>query len=395
LGELRAGRQLLDANRNGRKTLKALSAHARAFVAAAAMSAAALCSFLSNAQAQPAGNSARPLPIFEIDPDWPKWPANYRLPFVSGAMIDPQGNAWLTTRPARAQPDPQKAVSPPIMIFDPQGNFIRGWGGPGPGYQWPASEHNVYLDYKGFVWISGDSCKGQTSPADDDQILKFTQDGKFVMQIGHSSAGKGDNDTENFRRPPNVQVNPKTNELFVADGYGNHRIIVLDADTGKFKRMWGAFGNPPMGPEWCFSPDPKTFEGDGVGYFATPHVLLLSHDDLLYVADRSNRRIQVFSPDGKFIHQLARYDAPFARNLAFSPDPDQTFIYTGYDKGIAVIDRKSMEYIGMIQAPGLTIPGHQIATDAKGNLYVTGVNRPGQPNVERLIYKGMSTPARQ
>lgn len=129
-------------------------------------------------------------------------------------------------------------------------------------------------------------------------------------------------------------------------------------------------------------------------YFATPHVLLLSHDDLLYVADRSNRRIQVFSPDGKFIRQLARYDAPFARNLAFSPDPDQTFIYTGYDKGIAVIDRKAMQYVGMVQAPGLDVAGHQIATDAKGNLYVTGVNRNGQPNAARFIYKGMRAPGR-
>ena len=371
--------------------LKTLSAITALLFAAAGISAAGF-PLMPAARAQTSTNSTRPLPAFEVDPNWPKWPANYRTPFVSGITIDAQGNAWLTTRPARAQADAGKTTSPPIMIFDPQGNFIRGWGGPGPGYEWPASEHNVLIDYKGFVWVSGDSCKGQTSPVDDDQILKFTQDGKFVMQIGRSSAGKGDDDTANFRRPPNVQVSPKTNELFVADGYGNHRIIVLDADTGKFKRMWGAFGKKPMGPEWCFSSDTKTFEGDGAAYFATPHVLLLSHDDLLYVADRSNRRIQVFSPDGKFIRQLTRYDAPFARNLAFSPDPDQTFIYTGYDKGIAVIDRKRMEYIGMIQAPGLTVPGHQIATDSRGNLYITGVNIPGKPNAERLVYKGMRAP---
>ena len=345
---------------------------------------------ISAAVAQTIAPPDRALPMFAVDPDWPKLPVNFRFPFVSGVTIDPQGNAWLTTRPARAQPDDQKIVGPPLMIFDPDGNYIRGWGGPGPGFEWPASEHNIFIDFKGFVWVSGDSCRGQTSPVDDDQVLKFSQDGKFVMQIGHSDAGKGDSDTENFRRPPNVQVNPKTNELFVADGYGNHRIIVLDADTGKFKRMWGAFGKPPMGPEWCFSPEPKSFEGEGAAYFATPHVLLLSHDDFLYVADRSNRRIQVFSLDGKFIRQLARYDAPFARNLAFSPDPDQKFIYTGYDKGIAVIDRKSMEYLGMIEAPGLDVPGHQIATDSKGNLYLTGVNRPGKANAERLIYKGMS-----
>jgi sugar lactone lactonase YvrE len=364
--------------------LKALSAITATLIAAAGLA------FAIAAQAQPAANSARRLPVFEVDPNWPKLPANFRAPFVSGIQIDAAGNAWLTTRPARAQADAQKIVGPPIMIFDPNGNYIRGWGGPGPGYEWPASEHNIHIDYKGFVWVTGDSCKGQTSPVDDDQLLKFTQDGKFVMQVGHSDAGKGDNDTENFRRPPNVQVSPKTNEVFVADGYGNHRIIVLDADSGKFKRMWGAFGNPPMGPDWCFSPEPKSFEGEGAPYFATPHVLLLSHDDLLYVVDRSNRRIQEFSLDGTFIRQLARYDAPFARNLAFSPDPDQTFLYTGYGNGIAVIERKTMEYVGMIEAPGFNVPGHQIATDAKGNLYVTGVNIPGKANAQRLIYKGMS-----
>jgi DNA-binding beta-propeller fold protein YncE len=367
---------------------KALSALSVTLIAAAGLFTAQPL-----AEAQPAAKPARPLPVFEIDPTWPKLPANFSAPFVSGVMVDPQGNAWLTTRPIRTQKEAGKIIGPPLMIFDQSGNYIRGWGGPGPGYQWPASEHNVYIDYKGFVWLSGDSCKGRTSPVDDDQVLKFTQDGKFVLQIGHSDGGKGDSDTENFRRPPNVQVSPKTNEVFVADGYGNHRIIVLDADTGKFKRMWGAFGKPPMGPEWCFSEDPASFSGEGAAYFATPHVLLLSHDDLLYVADRSNRRIQVFSPDGKFLRQLTRYDAPFARNLAFSADPDQSYIYTGYGDGIGVIDRKTMEYIGQIQAPGLTIPGHQIATDAKGNLYITGVNLPGKANVQRLIYKGMS-PAR-
>ena len=255
--------------------MKPISAITATLVAAAGLS------FATAAQAQPAANSACPLPMFEVDPNWPKMPANFRAPFVSGIQIDTSGNARLTTRPARAQPDAQKMVGPPIMIFDPSGNYIRGWGGPGPGYEWPASEHNIHIDYKGFVWVTGDSCKGQTSPVDDDLLLKFTQDGKFVMQVGRSDAGKGDNDTENFRRPPNVQVSPKTNEVFVADGYGNHRIVVLDADSGKFKRMWGAFGKPPMGPEWWFSPEPKSFEGDGAPYFATPHVLLLSHDDLL------------------------------------------------------------------------------------------------------------------
>ncbi len=352
----------------------------------------------AGAPAQPAEKSARPMPMFELDPDWPKIPVNFKAPFVSGVLIDSQGNAWLTTRPGRSQDhDDKKIDGPSIMIFDPNGNYIRGWGGPGQGYEWPESPHSAYIDYKGFVWITGDSCKSATAD-DDDQIVKFTQNGQFVMQIGHRNAGKGDNDTENFKRPPNVVVNPLTNELLVVDGYGDHRVIVFDADTGKYKRMWGAFGKPPSAPagDQCFSGAPKTLEGEGPANFSTPHVLLLSHDNLLYVADRDNRRIQVFTPDGKYIRQLALFDAEFAHNLAFSPDPEQTYIYSGYGDGVAIIDRKSMEYLGTVKTPGGA--GHQTAIDSKGNLYLTGNSLrrpPGKPTVERLVYKGMSIPGRQ
>ena len=146
------------------------------------------------------------------------------------------------------------------MLFrsDPDGNSLRGWGGPGPGYEWPASEHNIHIDYKGYVWLSGDSCKGRTSPVDDDQLLKFTQDGAFVMQVGRSDAGTGDNDTENFRRPPNVQVSPKTNEVFISDGYRNRRVIVFDIN-GKYLRHWGAYGRRPDDTEkYTYPVNPAT-----------------------------------------------------------------------------------------------------------------------------------------
>jgi hypothetical protein len=173
---------------------------------------------------------------------------------------------------------------------------------------------------------------------------------------------------------------------------------VLDADTGAFKRLWGAFGNRPShtGETPCFPQEAKTFEGVGAMNFSIPHVLLLSHDGLLYVADRNNRRIQIFTPEGEFVRQLARYDAPFARNLAFSPDPGQTYLYTGYGDGIAMFDRKSLEFIGMVQIHGVkTGPGHQISIDSKGNLYVTGGamgTLPERPTAGRLISKGMSRP---
>ena len=208
----------------------------RTAFAATLIAAAIALPLAADAPALAAAAPAASLPVFERDPNWPQLPDNFRAPFVSGIHIAPDGNAWLTTRPSRAQPDAAKTLGPPLMIVDPNGKYLRGWGGPGPGYEWPASEHNINIDYKGFVWVLGDSCKGRTSPVDDDQILKFTQDGKFVLQVGHSSAGKDDNDTENFRRPPNLQVDPQTNEVFVADGYGNHRIIVIDGDSGKIGR---------------------------------------------------------------------------------------------------------------------------------------------------------------
>ena len=377
--------------------MKRLPSAFKTLILALGIPAAGLFALDSSVEAQAAANPARPVPIFELDPTWPKIPANFRAPFVSGILIDAQDNAWLITRRLNSRPDGDKINGPAVMIFDPNGNYIRGWGGPGEGYEWPASEHNAYIDYKGFFWISGDACS-QRAPGepDDDQILKFTQDGKFVMQIGRSNAGRGDADTMNFKRPPNVQVNPLTNEVFVADGYGNHRIVVLDADSGQFKRMWGAFGNLPSftGEEPCFPQEAKIFEGVGAPNFSIPHVLLLSRDGLLYVADRNNRRIQIFTPEGRFVRQLVRYDAPFARNLAFSPDPEQTYLYTGYGNGIATFDRKSLEFIGMIQVRGVeTGPGHQISFDSKGNLYVTGGamgTLPQRPTAGRLIFKGMS-----
>jgi hypothetical protein len=365
----------------------------RAAVLVAGVSAGALC--VTSALAQASGSGS--VPVFELDPDWPKIPAEFRAPFVSGILLDSEDNAWLITRRHRSEPDGDKIDGPAVMIFDPEGNYIRGWGGPGEGYEWPESEHNAYIDHNGFFWISGDACRDRTpGEPDDDQILKFTQAGEFVMQVGRSNAGTGDSDTLNYKRPPNVQVNPLTNELFVADGYGNHRIVVLDAETGAFKRMWGAFGNPPSftGEEECFPGEAESFAGVGAMNFSIPHVLLLSDDGLLYVADRNNRRIQIFTPDGAFVRQVVRYDAPFARNLAFSRDPEQTYLYTGYGDGIAMFERKSMTFIGMVEIHGVeTGPGHQINMDSHGNLYVTGGamgTLPERPTAGRLLFTGMT-----
>jgi hypothetical protein len=221
----------------------------------------------------------------------------------------------------------------------------------------------------------------------DDALLKFSPDGRFVMQIGRSNMSQGDADTRNVHRAADAWVNAKTNEVFVADGYGNHRVIVFDADSGEFKRMWGAFGAKPAGVDHCEVASPKTFaEGDGPPDYNVAHALRVANDGTVYVADRENRRVQMFSPDGKFIRQSRRTATGYARDLAFSPDAAQQFLYVGAGKGIAILDRKSLEFLGMIEVPGQLGPGHHIATDSRGNIYIAQT----AAGLQKLRFIGMS-----
>jgi hypothetical protein len=255
-------------------------------------------------------------------------------------------------------------------------------------------EHGIYIDYKGFVWLGGISCPTNGLPGlkrvADDQLLKFTQDGKFIMQIGHSNQSKGNADTGNLHRPADEWVYPPTNELFVADGYGNHRVAVFDADSGKFKRMWGAFGNKPMDDDDvndnCQRAPQKSFSDPGPQQFSVVHAIRVAKEGTVYVADREYRRVQMFTKEGKFLKQLVRTSEPFAHDLALSPDPAQQFLYVGGGKGIYVVDRKTLEIVGNIQPEGIIGLGHEIATDSKGNLYIAQTTA----GIQKLTYKGMS-----
>jgi DNA-binding beta-propeller fold protein YncE len=336
--------------------------------------------------------STRSLPAFEVDATWPKIPPKWKLGDPSSFAIDAQDNVWVLHRPRTLlKPEEAKMAAPPVMVFDPAGNFIKAWGGDGAGYQWPEREHGIHVDAKGFVWITGNNCPtngiaGLRKVADD-QIVKFTQDGKFVMQIGRTSQSKGNADTQNVHRAADVWLHAPTNELFVADGYGNHRVIVFNPDTGAFKRMWGAFGDKPMDDDHCEVVTPSSFPpGPGPKNFSIVHALRVARDGMVYVADRENRRVQQFSPDGKFVRQLVKTDTMFARNLALSPDPAQQFLYVGNGQDISVVDRKSLEIVGSIKPAGLNGAGHHLATDSKGNLYVaqTGMG------MQKLAFKGVS-----
>ncbi|MSP40739.1 MAG: hypothetical protein EXR70_19810 [Deltaproteobacteria bacterium] len=347
--------------------------------------------FAASAAAQTAPAPSRSLPMFEVDPTWPKVPAKWKLGDVSSIAIDAQGNAWVLHRPRTLKPDQAAMAAPPILVFDPAGDFIKAWGGPGSGYEWIEREHGIHIDYKGFVWLGGNNCPGLKppglKPVADDQLLKFTPDGKFVLQIGASNQSKGNADTKNVHRAADVWVHPQTNEAFVADGYGNHRVIVFDADSGAFKRMWGAFSNPPVDDDHCEDvPRPNFAEVSAAPNFTIVHAIRVANDGLVYVADRDNRRVQMFTKDGKFIKQLVKTATPFARNVALSHDPEQQFLYVGDGKEISIVDRKTLDIAGSIASPGMLGGGHQIATDGKGNIYVAATAN----GMQKLMFKGMS-----
>jgi DNA-binding beta-propeller fold protein YncE len=359
----------------------------------------------STGVAQDRSKPTREVPRFEVDSSWPTIPNGWVLGQVANAATDEQDNVWVLHRPRVVRPGVK--TGPPVMEFDSAGKYIQGWGGPAQGYDWPKSEHGIYVDYKGFVWIGGQG--------NDDQILKFTKTGKFVMQLGQGGHKKSNQDTKNFWRPADVFVYPKTNELFVADGYGNKRIIVFDADTGAYKRMWGAFGNVPTdtqpageelkheaGPDLNRIPakeiDPKD---PGPQQFSTVHGVKVSHDGLVYVSDRGGKRVQVFSLDGKFVAQayVDRWcEAPHCGNghtvasTAFSADPEQRFLYVASrsPERIWVYDRKTLQPLDSFGRPGIA-PGefyvlHHMTSDSKGNLYSSEVE--DGRRIQKFVLKG-------
>jgi DNA-binding beta-propeller fold protein YncE len=402
-------------------------AYTGAMIAALAVALAAGSAMLSRkAAVQAAGVMA---PRFEVDPFWPKpLPNHWILGQTIGLSIDAKDHVWIIHRPGSLEPGEQHATTtpqtaqccapaPPVMEFDADGNVIGHWGGPGPGYDWPSSNHGITVDYKGNVWIGGNGRAAPVSPGagrgaiggsddepaggrgqrgfNDNMILKFTQDGKFLMQIGKAGQSKGSNDTDNLRGPAQTFVDPKTNEIIVADGYGKRRVVVYDADTGKYKRHWGAYGNKPddanSGPYKPDGPAPQQFRNP-------VHCAQLSNDGLLYVCDRANDRIQVFKPDGTFVKEMfiekATLGSGSAWEIAFSKDPQQKFIYLadGENDRIHILDRQSLEILTTFgeggRQPGEFYGVHSIATDSKGNIFTTETYR-GQ-RVQKFVYKGLA-----
>ncbi len=354
-----------------------------------------------------ATGSAVQAPRFEVDPFWPKpLPNHWLLGSTIGVAVDAQDHVWIVHRGGAtlnertemgAATNPKTAQeccvpAPPVLEFDAAGNLVNSWGGPGAGYEWPDSNHGIFVDYKGNVWIGGNGAK-------DAHVLKFTRSGKFLMQIGQAGKNTGSNDPVNFGRVAKIYVDAKTNEAYIADGYGNKRVVVIDADTGKFKRFWGAYGNKPDDTNLGrYNPDAPPAQ-----QFRTPvHCADLSNDGLLYVCDRANDRVQVFKADGKFVKEV--FVAPktlgdgSAWDIAFSKDPLQKYLYLadGKNEKVYVMQRDTLQILTSFgdggRQPGQFFAVHSIATDSKGNIFTTETYE--GKRLQKFVYKGLAPVAK-
>jgi hypothetical protein len=343
-------------------------------------------------------------PLFDPDPLWSEaLPNRWVTGAVGGVAVDSHDNVWVFHRPASI-PDGEKAASlnppqaeccipaPPVLQFSSAGTFLRAWGGPGQGYEWFTTEHGIFVDGDDNVWLSG-------SARDDNHILKFTSTGTFVMQIGRAKQNKGSHDTGNLGGPAGLFVH--RGELFVADGYFNHRVIVFDARTGAYKRHWGAYGKPPD-DGYKFPARTQLLQDPPATQFHNPvHSVVVSNDDLVYVADRTNNRFQVFRLDGTFVREVfvARTTLQAegtVHHFALSPDKAQRFLYVvdGSNKAVRVLNRQTLEIVANIGGRAghnarEFFHIHSAAVDSKGNLFLGEVNN-GQ-RYYRYVFKGIRT----
>jgi DNA-binding beta-propeller fold protein YncE len=338
-------------------------------------------------------------PSFEVDPLWPKpLPNHWVLGSAIGVGVDSRDHVYVihrrqsfnTRTEIGATMDPPTSEccipAPNILEFDPAGNLVNTWGGPSDDYEWPASNHGLTVDHKDNIWIGGNG-RG------DSHILKFTRDGKFLAQIGKPGMEANSNTDQHFGRVAKISFNATDNEAYVADGYSNKRVAVLDADSGELKRYWGAYGNKPsdadLGP---YDPDAPL-----VAQFRNPvHCAEPSNDGLVYVCDRANDRIQVFKSDGSFVTEAQIAPRTLGDgsvwDIAFSRDSGQKFLYLadGKNMKVYIILRETLEVLTSFgdggRQPGQFFAVHSIATDSQGNIYTTETYE--GKRVQKFVYKG-------
>jgi DNA-binding beta-propeller fold protein YncE len=324
-------------------------------------------------------------PKFQPEPFWPKpLPGNWILGQVAGLAVSPDNRIWIVHRPATLVDDEKGATknppetkcctaAPPVLEFDTDGNLLRHWGGKGEGFEWPKNEHGLHVDKQGNVWVGGND-------EIDHHILKFSADGKFLQQYGKQGSTGGSNSQTQLGRPAHLQVDAAANELYVADGYKNRRIVVFDINIGAYKRHWGAYGKKPSDDKLPpYDPSAPLSE-----QFSNPvHCVRLSNDGHVYVCDRANDRIQVFRKDGTFVKEF-RVEPQTRQNgsvwdLVLSEDAAQKYIFVadGANGQIHALDRQDGKMLTQWgrhgRQPGQFKSVHNMGIDSQGNLYTAEV----------------------
>ena len=344
------------------------------------------------------GPSTADAPQYEVDPSWPRQlPNRWTLGQVSGIATDSQDNIWIIQRPrsltahevGAVQNPPMHdccAPAPSVIAFNPAGEVIHAWGGPTwdqetaewvePEDGWPANEHGIFVDYQDNVWIGGNGMS-------DHVVLKFTPEGERLLRIGEWQTTMGSNDTSHLGRPADITVDSETHEVYIADGYLNRRVIVFDAETGEYKRHWGAFGNVPDD-----SIDTSEFlpDAEPLQVWHNPvHAVRIANDGQVYVADRMGNRIHVFNKDGSFLKEgrfatwtIGGQGASW--DIEFSRDPEQRWLFAadGANKKVWILERDSLEVVSSFGHGGRQAGQfewvHNVASDSFQNLYTAEVN---------------------
>jgi len=350
-------------------------------------------------------------PRFEVDPFWPKpMPNGWVLGLTIGVAVDSRDHVYIIHRANQINAATEGAgdagraecckQAPPILEFDAEGNLVKGWGGPveGAPYTWPESNHGIAVDRFDNVWIGGNG-------GGDSHILKFTRDGRFLAQYGQPNLpGVDSKSRDRFAGVAKLIVDESANEVYLADGYRNKRVAVLDQNTGAMKRMWGAYGKEPVDVTAADFTDGRGQEGWSADkapapFFRNPvHCADPSTDGFVYVCDRQNNRLQVFRKDGTYVKEAFYAPATLGDgstwDVSFSRDPQQKYMYLadGKNDRVWIIDRQTLAPLTTFGAGG-RYPGqfqavHSIVTDSQGNIYTTETYEGRR--VQKFVYKGIS-----
>ena len=340
-----------------------------------------------------AGVAAGAVPSFEVDPSWPReMPDKWILGAVTAVFVDASDHVWVTHLPETLTPEETSAVQEPplgtccvpapvVIEFDTEGNVVQGWGDPATQdvSEFPRNAHGLSVDHNDFVWVG---------TYRHHRVMKFTRSGELVMTLGVYDVNGGSNDPDLLGGPAGIWVDPQSNEVYVADGYRNRRVIVYEGDTGNYLRHWGAYGEAPNDDYDFGDRDPA---GPPPREFSTVHGLIGSGDGLIYVADRRGNRIQAFEHDGAFVTEKIIAPLTRASGSAFvmrlSPDSEQQWLYLadGTNHKVWILRRADLEVVGEFgrggHQVGQFLRPHGMSVDSRGNLYV------GEASTGRRVHK--------